>query len=690
MSNDHDIRISTCVASWAVRAARLSRSAAIPFAAAACLSLTAAARPDYSTTFTGLSTTTTAGNFDVEFANEPFGGTAYWRVKITDKNNNRVLASRGGLPVLNNSYTDLHASVSAEAADDGITLHYSFYNSSGSPQHVPQMWLVHFLPGNENICVRRNGNAGGHMLGSLDCDLQFTMEDLPLLDPESEEFESRPVPRNHTGIGYYPGAVYSPIAVFGDSSYTIGVSLNYPAVKYDHHVGIDVRSDAHVGASELGWDVAFYTYGNGGPEAFVPAGATYTYDVAIRVLRSDIDSTDWLGAITPYRDYFRATYGGPKYVRDTRPVRGLPLAFVERIDGSNPRGFDTDIGRPDTDTSGYASIIDEIGSRVQGLGYERSMLWAISGVHGTGRDYPSNIFSGMVNDPEATDLLHMASTKSSLADLVNYDSATADVGYWWGRCTTVMPVWNSGTGDHDIDIEDSSDQAWAFGELDAAVAVGAKAIGLDAYAATFPYSPAKQYKWVQRLQAHQPGVRFITEALASDFLHTLAPTFIDDGYADDTPNSLIDFILPGHETWLQGLSLADYPAETYCQQRDLIEKIASLGYVPCTGFQVTTTSGMIAVDSWEDSDSVPTGLQLGPAGFNNVLKCNPADIVSAGGELLPDGQLTIEDYLAFLAAYGDDDLLADIATASEEPYPDHQLTIEDYLLFLSAFGDGCP
>lgn len=93
-------------------------------------------------------------------------------------------------------------------------------------------------------------------------------------------------------------------------------------------------------------------------------------------------------------------------------------------------------------------------------------------------------------------------------------------------------------------------------------------------------------------------------------------------------------------------------------------------------------------------------------------KCNLADITGAGGtyangavDVAPDGQLTIEDFLAFLSAFGDatgcDDPSnppcnsADVSAPGGTPIqdranPDGTLTIEDFLGFLTAFGNGCP
>lgn len=70
-----------------------------------------------------------------------------------------------------------------------------------------------------------------------------------------------------------------------------------------------------------------------------------------------------------------------------------------------------------------------------------------------------------------------------------------------------------------------------------------------------------------------------------------------------------------------------------------------------------------------------------------VARCI-SDVTAVGGGL-PDGQVTIEDFLTFLSAFGDSSAVSDIVGAGNEVGPDGLNTIEDFLSLLSAFGDGC-
>lgn len=83
--------------------------------------------------------------------------------------------------------------------------------------------------------------------------------------------------------------------------------------------------------------------------------------------------------------------------------------------------------------------------------------------------------------------------------------------------------------------------------------------------------------------------------------------------------------------------------------------------------------------------------------------CNAADIVAIGEYPIADGQLTLDDILAFINAYNDSlgcpnpDLLpglacniADITGIGGPPaQPDGQLTLDDILEFVNAYNDGC-
>jgi hypothetical protein len=66
-------------------------------------------------------------------------------------------------------------------------------------------------------------------------------------------------------------------------------------------------------------------------------------------------------------------------------------------------------------------------------------------------------------------------------------------------------------------------------------------------------------------------------------------------------------------------------------------------------------------------------------------RTNAADIAGLGGVLVPDGQRTSDDVIAFLAAFFALNPIADIASLGGAPGPDGQFTADDVVAFLSAF-----
>ncbi|MGH7133324.1 MAG: GC-type dockerin domain-anchored protein [Phycisphaerales bacterium] len=69
----------------------------------------------------------------------------------------------------------------------------------------------------------------------------------------------------------------------------------------------------------------------------------------------------------------------------------------------------------------------------------------------------------------------------------------------------------------------------------------------------------------------------------------------------------------------------------------------------------------------------------------------PADVASLGGALAPDGQMTVDDIVAFLSAFFAANLaVADVAGLGGSSMPDGQLSADDVVYFLSAFFSPCP
>ncbi|MGH7131541.1 MAG: GC-type dockerin domain-anchored protein [Phycisphaerales bacterium] len=97
-------------------------------------------------------------------------------------------------------------------------------------------------------------------------------------------------------------------------------------------------------------------------------------------------------------------------------------------------------------------------------------------------------------------------------------------------------------------------------------------------------------------------------------------------------------------------------------------------------FNVTSTGTAVGNINLNFHTNIPGG----PTG------CNAADVAGLGGSIGPDGQLTADDVVVYLAAFFSNDLaVADIAVLGGAPGADGQLTADDIVYFLSQFFSPC-
>lgn len=77
--------------------------------------------------------------------------------------------------------------------------------------------------------------------------------------------------------------------------------------------------------------------------------------------------------------------------------------------------------------------------------------------------------------------------------------------------------------------------------------------------------------------------------------------------------------------------------------------------------------------------------------WNSVTSaCGLADVASLGGSIGPDGRLTADDIVVYLAQFfAGNAAVADIATLGGAPGADGQMTADDLVLFLARFFEGC-
>jgi hypothetical protein len=355
----------------------------------------------------------------------------------------------------------------------------------------------------------------------------------------------------------YPNDLYSPVFVVRNSTYAVGVSLQYPVMDYKHDVMMMMgagRGSLMEGEGGPGWVCDFglgRQYNNVVRRwGILQPGETRTYVVSVRVTRNP---QEWQTTLLPYRNYFRFKYGGVKYQRETTPIRGTSLADVAFLSPDNPFGFQPHL-RPDT--NGWAPVRAMIMGEL--AGWPTVVMWAPSGFYynNSARDYPYLFTSHWDATPR------LAEVYNGIDGLPSLVAAGRRFGLWWGNSAEVSFTWDSPTWEN-FDPDNPSHVTAAFREMDGAARSGATVIGLD----TFMHDLCpiwKAYGWVQTLQSRYPQMKFCTETSSCDIMHTIAPTFVpgwqwypvrpgpnDPILIISHPNYLADLINPGHETWGQ-------------------------------------------------------------------------------------------------------------------------------------------
>ncbi|MFN5660652.1 MAG: hypothetical protein ACK48N_01010, partial [Planctomyces sp.] len=508
---------------------------------------------------------TTADNFEVEFNTG--------LLSFRDKNGSaRELIVPDYSAVTHRG--PVNSIVTIEPADAGFDMRVTFTNTTGAAQEFPRLILARFDMGMITWWDFRNGST-----------------------PRTFS----PTGREETiHVSDYPADNYSPVLVFGDTQHTIGISAIYDVIGYDQSVRMMLGAVPQK-PGQHGAGLRVYINADG----LIPAGATRSYRYAIRVARA---GEAWLSTLEPYREHFRATFGGVRYSLDRRPVTGRTMAEASRFTPDNPRAFVNDTLRPDR--FGYGPWVETLRRDAPNRNYKRLMIWAPAGMFMNNRhlNFPSRLFSGVRGIPMM---------ENTVGELARIPGPNLEVGYYWGYPTLVMPSW-----DQDIaipfDVSNSDHVAWGYYELDQAVRLGATMVGLDAFVIA---SPATQYRWLSALSARAPGVKFLVELSGADFLHTMAANFYTSNLVTG-PDILAHYLLPGHESWAS-IRFDVIERETgrrATEQEKAAEfaRVADAGFVPLDFAGATVPEGMLAANVY--TSVIPSSLRLSPApprmGFN--------------------------------------------------------------------------
>ncbi|MBC7834207.1 MAG: hypothetical protein H7Y88_03790 [Phycisphaerales bacterium] len=408
---------------------------------------------------------------------------------------------------------------------------------------------------------------------------------------------------DYTSVNFtYPMDLYSPVLVCGDAEHTVGVSLLYPVMEWDHTIKLTLRSPyRRPGDQGRNWEIEARLLGQ------IPAGETRTYTLTFRMART---GEHWLRTLVTYQSFFQNLYGGVQYERDPRPVQAMFIAEIGNLSPTNPRGFCQPTRRPDI--HGWAPWAAHI-STLPASGYNRVMLWAPSGLYRNNQNmnYPFNFLTPLNAFPAAA---------NSWDELAAQSRPDLELGLYWGYPQRIMRTWDTSTSEV-LDPDNSEHVALAFAELDQAVAAGAQMIGLDAYTAM---GPADAWRWLNIMREHAPDTRFMLEVSPCDIFHNVAASWV---FANElqTAHVLADFLHPGHETWAaimfnvlaNRLGHRPSPAEKAAEVR----RVAALGYTPLIFDSIPLTSDMSAAEHW--TLSVPPQYRLA-LGMNQNF--NPGEV----------------------------------------------------------------
>lgn len=404
----------------------------------------------------------------------------------------------------------------------------------------------------------------------------------------------------------YPIDAYMPAIALRGDRHAAGLSIAYPILEYEHDVSMEVSSPnvGPKGGGPRGYEVVFALSNMPdrvaalAHECVIPPGEKRTYTISIRFTDTP---DDWMRTLLPYREYFRARYGGVAYERDPRAVTLERLARTEAITGENPRGWIVHpLIRPDR--NGWSPLASELEKR---RNWDRVVLEGVAGAPPTEQYTPFHFTTALDADPRLSLVL---SPDSPLR-------AVPDLGLVWLRSGSIFGRQGQRLP---IDPDSVGQQKHLQEEVDALRRAGAGTLVLDGF--DHRSSPLwRRIGWMQLIAERAPGLRMVVRG-GCDLTHVLGAISYDgldrtasgvDGLLPvATPFELADFLLPGHETWLE----VDYDVYrekfnavvSQSQVESDVARVTSLGFVPAMYTSRPLRRGYVAHESW--TSSVPPGL----------------------------------------------------------------------------------
>ncbi len=504
------------------------------------------------------------------------------------RGNAPIILSRG-TPILEHFDPAIKAEVALQEQPSGGDLIFRFTNTAGEPKRL----------GVINLGIATIGRKISY----------WDFRDVPRLRAvDGQSFAAQ--------WADYPDELYSPVFVLQGDKYTLGISLLYPVMAYKHDVRLSISSPGGKqvsGEGGRGWLARFQLGSIGDAPAAALAheselrpGESRTYVVCVRAMAS---GPGWQRTLVPYRNFFRELYGTVKYKRRPEAMQGFHVAAESWLEPSNPRGWNPEF-RPDL--AGWSGLVRHL----------RDMKAGGIVLRGQSGAAPSNSVPFQMATPWAKQQGY-AELLDRERGLPSLPALGTELALWWGHSCQVSTtfegqVWEAFEPSYTDHVQAS------LAEMDAAVRAGASTIILgDFRHAVTPIWT--QYTWLRTLQARYPKARFVIEPSCSDILNVVAPTLVratldqkatspETQLLVDGPNSLADFLVPGHEVWASHsyARYAEYfgaPADADRVARDAA-RIADAGYVPLLWWDGPLPVRVAAAESW--STSVPSDLKLDP------------------------------------------------------------------------------
>jgi len=438
--------------------------------------------------------------------------------------------------------------------DGGVDINYLVENKTDTPQRLPYFKVEGINLGNpENISSTNLKEKNGRLIKRNTDEKFFSLS------------------KRYIG-GKYPSS-YSPLLIAQDHSFSVGASLNYPLLKQPHLTYMDLYYQ-NVGYFANTYRITFTGMEeekNFSKKYKLAPHKVFKYTLSLRFS----NLKNWIETIYPYKEYFNTLYGEDKdiYPRDNRPIYGAVFSSSpssHAISEGNIRGY---YKNRRIDKEGLTPSIEYIISQMKEKGYQRSMLWSLSGCYA---EVSKGLKNWSINYPPQFigDLL--PNVEDSLYELEQFNFNNFSLGLWWGHAGSVPNEiqWNPNAL---VPLQTDNPEHVRFGlnELSIAQEQDVKEIGLDAFGEMLP---KEKLIWIKKIKAQAPEIKFTAEGgkTAVDYIHSQVGIFMHPNKVPKGPNTIANYINPNAEIQVY---LTDYkPKEEITFQT--IQNLVKWGLTP--------------------------------------------------------------------------------------------------------------